>query len=68
MITTEEFDDEYRKNVCRMGQGHACCRYITVGPSGWGCEKNTSLRATIDQRVEGGHFTARGDNCEGVAP
>jgi len=48
-----------------MGQGHDCCRYITVGPHGFMCAKGTSLQATLDKRV--GSMTAKGDNCEGRA-
>lgn len=32
-------DDEHVRAVCKIGQGHACCRYLTVGPEGWGCVK-----------------------------
>lgn len=27
------------KNVCKIGQGHACCRYLLMGPKGWECAK-----------------------------
>lgn len=60
----EAFTDEHRTNVCRIGQRAACCRYLTVGPDGWGCEKQTSLRRVLDARVA--QMSAQGDNCEGV--
>jgi hypothetical protein len=53
------------KNVCRIGQGNACCRYLTVSPSGWNCEKHSSLKALLDRRVEANTIVAQGDNCEG---
>jgi hypothetical protein len=58
------FTDEHRRDVCRIGQGAACCRYLTVGVQGWCCEKRTSLRHTLDARVS--QMTAQGDNCDGI--
>lgn len=66
MIAVDEFPEmPYIENICKIGQGASCCRYLTVGVKGWACEKTTSLRAAIDQRVLTGQFTALGDNCEG---
>lgn len=61
----EAFTDEHRASVCKIGQRAACCRYLTMGPDGWDCEKQTSLRHVLDARVA--QMTAQGDNCEGVA-
>lgn len=58
-------DDEHAKTVCKVGQGAACCRYLTMGGDGWSCEKLTGLRRAIDNRVRLGKFTAISDNCEG---
>jgi hypothetical protein len=33
---------------------------------GWDCAKWTSLRFTLDDRVENNEMNAHGDNCEGV--
>lgn len=61
----ENFNDEYRSTVCKMGQGAECCRYLTLGGlSGWGCAKHTSMAWAIDQRAE--NMNAKGDNCDGV--
>lgn len=73
--TTERVTDEYAKTVCRTGQGHACCRYIGVGPNGWSCLKHTQHREYLDNRVKltklgiAGEYAivAQGDNCEGRA-
>lgn len=59
-------DDAYVKGPCKIGQGAACCRYLTMGPKGWSCEKHGSLQAHLDARVAAGTITARGDNCEGL--
>ena len=53
------------RDVCRIGQGHACCRYLIVGPAGFCCEKGGALATVIDARVFAEMMTARGDNCDG---
>jgi len=50
-------------NVCKIGQGNDCCRYLVAGPKGFECAKITPMKATIDARVHS--FTAKADNCEG---
>lgn len=50
--------------VCKMGQGHDCCRYIVMGPDGFSCVKKTTMRYTLDAR--GDAMTARADNCDGL--
>ena len=58
-------DTEYAKTVCKIGQGYDCCRYLTMSPGGWSCEKTGSLRRYLDSRVATMTITARGDNCPG---
>ena len=55
--------DEYLKDVCKLGQGEACCRYIGVGIGrGFWCAKSDpELKKTIDQLVH--NMNAQGDNC-----
>lgn len=57
--------NEQIKNICKIGQGNDCCRYLMMGSGGWECAKGTSLQRTLDIRAEFGKMTARGDNCEG---
>ena len=64
-ISKSEFTDQHRESVCKIGQGPACCRYVTMGADGWGCAKNTSMRPAIDARAE--QMNAKGDNCGGLA-
>ncbi len=60
-------DQEKVQEVCKMGQGHATCRYLTHSTQGWECvKKYPGLKAYLDKRVEEGTLGARGDNCEGV--
>ncbi len=53
------------KNVCKVGQSHACCRYMVIASMGFECMKNTELKAYLDARVAMETMVARGDNCEG---
>lgn len=59
----ELFTDEHRTNVCKIGQGSDCCRYLAMGSS-WKCLKKTSMASSIDFRID--KMAAKGDNCEGV--
>lgn len=59
--------DEYVKTVCAIGQGELCCRYLTMSPQGWSCEKHGSLQRTLDIRAENKTMVARGDNCDGLS-
>lgn len=59
-----DFTDEHRANVCKLGQGADCCRYLGMGAGGWSCEKRGSFRVAIDGRAE--TMRAKGDNCDGV--
>jgi hypothetical protein len=52
-------------NVCKLGQGNECCRYLVMGSLGFECAKNTSMRSTIDNRVDMNAMVAQGNNCEG---
>jgi len=62
-------DDQKIKEVCKLGQKEATCRYLMAGPAGFECAKNTKIaRALIDARVEAGDFVAQGDNCDGEPP
>lgn len=58
-------NDEKVKNVCKVGQGQDCCRYLAVGGDGFECLKNTSIAKLLDYRVKTGTINARGDNCDG---
>jgi hypothetical protein len=67
MLNLPEVTDTHAKEVCKLGQGAACCRYLTMGPRGWSCEKHGDLRYYIDDRANAGKMTAVSDNCDGRA-
>lgn len=60
-------DDAHVKEHCRPGQGDGTCRYLTMSPGGWSCEKHSSLAQYLDARVAAGTINAKGDNCDGMA-
>jgi hypothetical protein len=64
-MVNEYVTTDYAKSVCKIGTGYACCRYLTMAPKGWSCEKGTALKETLDLKVAKGQMIARGDNCEG---
>lgn len=49
--------NEHVKQVCKIGQGPACCRYLLFGLDGWECAKMNhdtgvkTLRHMIDGTV-----------------
>ena len=55
-------------NVCKVGQGAECCRYLACSVSGFECLKNTDLKKTIDQKIETNmaEMVATAINCEGT--
>lgn len=55
-IVSLDRDDIF--NICKAGQGAACCRYILVDGNGFTCAKNTLFQYMIDKRVEEGLFVA----------
>lgn len=58
-------DNAWTREVCKTGQGAACCRYLTISPDGWSCEKHSVFAATLDARAAAGQMRARSDNCPG---
>lgn len=57
--------NEHLKEVCKIGQGKECCRYLTCGPQGFQCAKCSSLKYQLDGRVWSSTIVAQGDNCDG---
>lgn len=56
----------YLKDICKLGQGNDCCRYLVMAPTGFECGKlDPALKRTLDQRVKSRAMHAWGDNCPG---
>lgn len=53
------------RNVCKAGQGNACCRYLVIGIHGFECVKHTDMKEYLDARVAMEMMVARADNCDG---
>lgn len=58
--------EEHIGKCCKPGKGKETCRYLTMGPDGWDCEKGTSMGQLLDERVKANTIGAQGDNCSGV--
>lgn len=57
---------EYIKQVCKIGQGATCCKYLAMGPNGFECMKaNEADKKIIDRNWATTEYVAQGDNCEG---
>lgn len=56
---------DHVKSTCKIGAGHACCRYLGGDKDGLACLKGGEFHALLDKRVEEKTITARGDNCPG---
>jgi hypothetical protein len=60
-------DEELRKNVCKVGQGQECCRYLGMANGDWTCFKlDQGMKTFLDRRVAEEALKARGDNCPGI--
>lgn len=57
--------DQEAKELCKLGQGAQCCRYLAASGKGWSCEKLGDLKNLLDSRVAAGKMTAKGNNCPG---
>lgn len=57
--------NEQVRNVCKAGQGNACCRYLVIGARGFECVRDSEMKAYLDARVAMEMMVARGDNCNG---
>ena len=57
--------DTQIEEVCRQGQGHKCCKYLTFSArgGGWKCAKGSELQKIIDEISS--NMIAKGDNCSG---
>lgn len=54
--------NKYVRDICKAGQGAACCRYLAASAEGIICLKLDSLKPTIDARTD---MIAKSDNCDG---
>ena len=44
-------EKDHIENVCKLGEGHDCCRYLIIGSDGFQCAKQRTLRSTLDEKV-----------------
>lgn len=64
--TTMMLERAYLREICRIGQGADCCRYLIGDDTGLHCAKHApELASQLDERVRLETIHARGDNCPG---
>lgn len=58
---------DHVQNVCKIGQGAACCKYLVMGTKGFECLKVTEWgKDLIDDNWVKTVHVSQGDNCDGV--
>lgn len=62
---TQPIEPQHIEDVCRIGQGSECCRYLVMRERFVCAKDDLSLRGTIDARFAAGKMNAQGDNCSG---
>ena len=53
-------------NICKKGHGKDACRYISLGPNGFVCAKDSIISKQLDLLSDNGSMKAVGNNCEGL--
>ena len=55
------------ENICKIGQGAACCKYLVVGGNGFECMKtDLDNKKVVDDNWAHHEHVAQGDNCDGL--
>lgn len=58
--------NEHIKNICKIGQGADCCKYLVMGAKGFECMKvDQANKQVIDYNWKTTPHVAQGDNCKG---
>ena len=54
------------ENVCKIGQGALCCKYLVIGMKGYECMRvSPENKKVIDDNWKTTAHVAQGDNCAG---
>jgi hypothetical protein len=62
-------NDPRLKDLCKVGSGELCCRWLARGGSGYFCAKfDPAIADAIRERAAAGELGALGDNCPGLTP
>ena len=57
---------DYIMNVCKIGQGAECCKYLLLDPKGFSCAKpDPNWKRIVDENWATNEHVAQGDNCMG---
>ncbi len=54
------------EEVCKIGQGADCCKYLVMGGKGFECMRiNLANKKVVDDNWAIHDHVAQGDNCQG---
>lgn len=53
------------QDICKVGQGEACCKYLLLGEKGFECAKTNGWKEIVDEHWKKTQHAAQGDNCDG---
>jgi hypothetical protein len=67
VIGLDDKANKHVNNVCKMGQGASCCKYLVMAPGkGWECMRtDPANKKVIDDNWAKTPHVAQGDNCNG---
>jgi hypothetical protein len=66
-VSREQLQGQWLRDVCRIGQGPHCCRYIVCDAGGFDCARHMpDLAGQINARAEAQTMNARAINCPGL--
>ena len=59
---------DYVTQVCKIGLGNKCCRYLMAGPNGFECalvNSSTIIKRRLDEKADSKTMVAQAVNCDG---
>lgn len=67
VIGIDERANKHVNEVCKMGQGASCCKYLVMdGINGWECMRtDPANKKVIDDNWAKHNHVSQGDNCDG---
>lgn len=66
VIGLDQTAKKHVSDVCKMGQGAECCKYLVMGTKGFECMRvNPANKKVIDSDWEVTPHVSQGDNCKG---
>ena len=65
VIGIDQDAKKHALDVCKMGKGSACCKYLVAGTKGLESKVDPADKKVIDDNWAVTPHVAQGDNCKG---